>query len=107
MAYGIAILIGAGVGGATGAGWWKLFEVHRRQITKLKEKPPSGARGPGEEKQTQPPPSQRQNNVVQQKTSGPGSPTIQGVQGDVNVTVDQSSGKTKPEKPQPKKPAQK
>jgi hypothetical protein len=37
MAYGLAILIGATVGGATGAGGWKLFELHRRQMEKLKE----------------------------------------------------------------------
>lgn len=34
--------------------------------------------------------SKSQTNSVQQSTSGAGSPAIQGVQGDVHVTVDQS-----------------
>jgi hypothetical protein len=34
----------------------------------------------------------QQTNDVHQSTSGPGSPAIQGVQGNVTVTVDQSSG---------------
>jgi hypothetical protein len=38
-------------------------------------------------------------NKVQQSTSGPGSPAVQGVQGDVTITVDQSSGEAKPKKP--------
>jgi hypothetical protein len=37
VAYSIAILIGAVIGGATGAGWWKLFEMHRKQMARLKE----------------------------------------------------------------------
>lgn len=44
---------------------------------------------------------------VQQSTSGPGSPAVQGVQGDVTITVDQSSGEAKPKKPAEKKPEQK
>ncbi len=39
MAYGLAILIGSVVGGGTGAASWKLFESHRKQMAKLKEKP--------------------------------------------------------------------
>ena len=45
-------------------------------------------------------------NQVDQKTSGPGSPAVQGVQGDVTITVDQSSGTWK-KKPQPKEAAEK
>jgi hypothetical protein len=39
MAYGLAILTGSVIGGGTGAAWWKLFEVHRKQMAKLKEAP--------------------------------------------------------------------
>jgi len=46
-------------------------------------------------------------NKVQQSTSGPGSPAVQGVQGDVTITVDQSSGDAKPKKAADKKPEQK
>jgi hypothetical protein len=35
MAYGLAFLIGATIGGGTGAGWWKLFEMQRKQMAKL------------------------------------------------------------------------
>jgi len=52
---------------------------------------------PGRATQTgmAPPPIQHQaNQQIQQTTSGPGSPAIQGVQGDVTITVDQSSGQT-------------
>jgi hypothetical protein len=42
-------------------------------------------------------------NRVQQSTSGPGSPAVQGVQGDVTITVDQSSGEAKPKKSGEKK----
>jgi len=46
--------------------------------------------------------------VIQQKTTGPGSPAIQGVQGDVTVTVDQSPTATsKPNKDQGKAPEKK
>ncbi len=41
------------------------------------------------------------NQQVQQTTKGAGSPIVQGVQGDVTITVDQSTGSTK------KKPAAK
>jgi hypothetical protein len=58
------------------------------------------------------PSQQQQTNQVQQTTAGPGSPAVQGVQGDVNISVDQSSGKTQIEKtkdkePQTKKPEEK
>jgi hypothetical protein len=46
-------------------------------------------------------------NQVQQSTSGPGSPAVQGVQGDVTITVDQTGSESKPEKPAEKKPDQK
>ena len=46
-------------------------------------------------------------NKVQQSTSGAGSPAVQGVQGDVIITVDQSNGEAKPKKPAEKKPEQK
>ena len=39
VAYSIAILVGAVIGGATGAGWWKLFEIHRKQMATLTERP--------------------------------------------------------------------
>lgn len=46
----------------------------------------------------QPPPKARvpQTNNVQQTTTGKGSPIVQGVHGDVTITVDQSEG-TRPE----------
>jgi hypothetical protein len=50
------------------------------------------------------PPVQQQTNQVQQSTTGPGSPAVQGVQGDVTITVDQSSGEAKPQKSAPKQP---
>jgi hypothetical protein len=43
-------------------------------------------------------PSQ-QTNQVQQSTTGAGSPAVQGVQGDVTITVDQSDGGAKQKKP--------
>lgn len=42
----------------------------------------------------------QQTNQVQQSTSGAGSPAVQGVQGDVTITVDQSDGGAKPKKPE-------
>lgn len=42
-------------------------------------------------------PTQQVNGVIQQQTSGPGSPNVQGVQGDVTIEVDQS-GVTKEKK---------
>jgi hypothetical protein len=50
---------------------------------------------------------QQPTNKVRQSTSGPGSPAVQGVQGNVTITVDQSSGDTKPKKPAEKKSDQK
>ena len=38
--------------------------------------------------------SQQQTNQVQQSTSGPGSPAVQSVQGNVTVNVDQSAAKS-------------
>ncbi len=49
---------------------------------------------------------QQPTNKVRQSTSGPGSPAVQGVQGDVSITVDQSSGGAKPKSVE-KKPDQK
>lgn len=56
--------------------------------------------------------SQQQTNQVQQTSSGPGSPNVQGVQGNVTITVDQSSGKaagkgTEPTKAAPQPPEKK
>ena len=52
-------------------------------------------------------PAQSQINQVQQTSSGPGSPNVQGVQGDVTITVDQSSGQTKQQKAAPQTTEQK
>jgi len=52
-------------------------------------------------------PAQRQTNQVEQSTTGPGSPAAQVVQGDVSITVDQSSGEAEPKKQAAKKPDQK
>jgi tetratricopeptide (TPR) repeat protein len=52
-------------------------------------------------------PANQQTNQVQQSTAGPGSPAVQGVQGDVTITVDQSNGETMQKKPAEKKPDQK
>ncbi len=40
----------------------------------------------------------QQTNQVEQSSSGNGSPNVQGVHGDVTITVDQSGGKTKESK---------
>jgi hypothetical protein len=45
----------------------------------------------------------QQTNQVQQTSSGAGSSNVQGVQGDVTITVDQSSGGTNPQKTNPQK----
>lgn len=45
--------------------------------------------------QTTQPAQQQTNSNLTQKSSGQGSPNVQGVQGDVTITIDQSSGKTK------------
>lgn len=50
---------------------------------------------------------QQQMNQVQQTTTGPGSPAVQGVQGDVTITIDQSSGKTGTKTPPQNKPSEK
>jgi|SRR5271157_1916873 len=52
------------------------------------------------------PTQQQTNQQVQQTSTGAGSPNVQGAQGDVTITVDQSTGKTKTEtkKPAEKKP---
>ncbi len=49
---------------------------------------------------------QQTNQQVQQTTSGQGSPAVQGVQGDVTITVDQSSDKGEVKKPPQTKPKQ-
>ena len=46
----------------------------------------------------------QQTNTVQQNSTGEGSPNVQGAQGDVTITVDQSKGKTEVQKPPEKKP---
>jgi len=46
------------------------------------------------------------NSNAQQTSTGEGSPNVQGVQGDVTITVDQSNGKTAVQKPSDKKPKQ-
>jgi hypothetical protein len=43
--------------------------------------------------------------AAQQSSNGPGSPNVQGVQGDVTITVDQSTGKTVEKKADNNKPA--
>jgi len=50
------------------------------------------------------PTRQQTNQQVQQTSTGEGSPNVQGVQGDVTITVDQSKGKTETKKPADKKP---
>lgn len=44
-------------------------------------------------------PSQQQTDEVKQSTRGAGSPAVQGVHGDVTITIDQTSGQDKPQKP--------
>ena len=50
------------------------------------------------------PTQQQTNQQIQQTSTGEGSPNVQGVQGDVTITVDQSKGKTETQKPDEKKP---
>jgi hypothetical protein len=50
------------------------------------------------------PAAAEQTNQVQQRSTGEGSPNVQGVQGEVTITVDQSKGKTEVQKPPEKKP---
>jgi hypothetical protein len=57
--------------------------------------------------QTNTPPEAKQRQTdshVQQTSTGQGSPNVQGVQGDVTVTVDQSKDKTEAPKPPAKTP---
>jgi hypothetical protein len=63
------------------------FVLAYLQATKPVLSPDSGNRQGGAALQ--------QTNQVDQSSSGAGSPNVQGVQGDVTVTVDQSDGKTK------------
>lgn len=49
-------------------------------------------------------PSTQRNDHVTQSSSGPGSPNVQGVQGDVTITVDQSGSKTRKTPIPPAKP---
>jgi hypothetical protein len=46
----------------------------------------------------------QQINHVQQSSTGPGSPNVQGVKGDVTITVDQSAGKAAPAEAAKKQP---
>jgi hypothetical protein len=48
-------------------------------------------------------PPMQQTNKVRQSSSGAGSPNVQGVQGDVTITVDQSSAGTNTQKTNPQK----
>lgn len=50
------------------------------------------------------PTKQQTNSNVQQTSTGQGSPNVQGVQGDVTITVDQSTGKTETKKSPENKP---
>jgi len=60
---------------------------------------------PAEVKKAATPPQQQTNSNVQQTSTGAGSPNVQGVQGDVTITVDQSTGKsTTAQKPAAQKP---
>jgi hypothetical protein len=52
------------------------------------------------------PVQQQTNKQVKQTSSGQGSPNVQGVQGDVTITVDQSTGKTTTQKTSPEKEPQ-
>jgi hypothetical protein len=49
---------------------------------------------------------QQSNQQVQQKSTGGGSPNVQGVQGDVTITVDQSTGGSKAKNSAKNKPKQ-
>lgn len=51
-----------------------------------------------------PAPTQQQTDQVQQTTTGQGSPAVQGVQGNVTITVDQNGSNTETQKPLEKKP---
>jgi hypothetical protein len=49
-------------------------------------------------------PTVPQINHVQQRSTGAGSPNVQGVNGDVTITVDQSNGETSPQQTAKKQP---
>ena len=49
---------------------------------------------------------QQTNQQVQQTTTGPCRPAVQGVQGEVSITIDQSCGNTESQKAGAKKPEQ-
>jgi hypothetical protein len=72
------------------------FSLAFLQITKTVPPPDSAAKPPASAVQ--------QINHTQQSSSGPGSPNVQGVNGDVTITVDQSTGKTAPQKAAKKQP---
>jgi hypothetical protein len=55
---------------------------------------------------SQPAIRRQDNQQVQQTTSGPGSPVIQGVQGNVTITEDLGSGTNKVQQPPQTKPKQ-
>ena len=61
---------------------------------------------PAQTSQQPTPTKQQSNQQVQQTSTGAGSPNVQGVQGDVTITVDQSTGKTAAQKPPANKPKQ-
>jgi hypothetical protein len=54
--------------------------------------------------QNTPPP---QGTIVNQRTTGPGSPAVQGVRGDVSITIDQSSSGSEKQQPRSSGQAQK
>ena len=72
-----------------------------RKSSQTQVSAPTQATAPGPKQQ------QSQSEVIQH-TTGQGSPAVQGVQGDVTITIDQSSGSTK-QKPaaEEKRPAEK
>jgi hypothetical protein len=53
---------------------------------------------------TKPAVQQQTNQQIQQTSSGAGSPNVQGVQGSVSITVDQSTGKTETKETSQTKP---
>jgi apolipoprotein N-acyltransferase len=69
--------------------------VAHKQVTKESSHPTQTVQAPPDRQQT--------NSDVQQTSKGAGSPNVQGVQGDVTITVDQSTGKTVSPQNKPKK----
>jgi hypothetical protein len=63
-----------------------------KQVAQPSSQPPQAI-------QAQPSAKQQTNSNVQQSSTGDGSPNVQGVQGDVTITADQSKGKTEAQKP--------